>query len=319
MSQRDATAPEAVSQQAVSQQVVSQQDAPLLGAVETGGTKIVCGVGTTPEDVRVVATIPTTTPDEALGRVVDALAPEGVTALGIGSFGPVDLDPASPTWGHILRTTKPGWEGTDVAGRLGRALGVPAAIDTDVNAAALGEGAAGAARGIRSYVYVTIGTGIGAGVVVDGRPIRGRPHPEVGHIPTSRDPGDTFPGICPFHGDCWEGMASGPAMEARWGVRAETLPPDHPAWPIEARAIARGLATIVMMVAPRRIVLGGGVSSAPGLLPLVRTALANQLGGYVAGFDAPGFLDTYVVPPALGGRAGVAGGIELAHLGPFVG
>ncbi|MEM1128439.1 MAG: ROK family protein [Bacteroidota bacterium] len=287
--------------------------APLLGAVETGGTKTVCGVGTAPDTVRIVATIPTTTPDETLGRVVEVLRAEGVAALGVGSFGPVDLDPASKTWGHVLNTVKPGWTDTDVAGRLGQALGVPVGFDTDVNAAALGEGAAGAARGVRSFVYVTVGTGIGAGVVIDGRPVRGRPHPEVGHIPIARDPGDAFPGVCPFHGACWEGLASGPAIEARWGARAETLPPDHPAWMIEARAIARGLATIVLTTAPARVVLGGGVMSAPGLLALVHAALLDVLGGYVVGLDTLRAIETYVVPPALGGRAGVAGAIELAH------
>ena len=288
-------------------------DGPLLGAVETGGTKTVCAVGTGPGDVRVVATVPTTTPEETLGAAAEALAPHGVAALGVGAFGPVDLDPASPTWGRVLRTPKPGWSGADVAGPLGRALGVPVGFDTDVNAAALGEGAAGAACGLDQFAYVTVGTGIGAGVVVGGRPVRGRPHPEVGHVPVPRDASDAFTGVCPFHGDCWEGLASGPAVEARWGRPAEGLPPAHPAWPVQARAVARGLAALVLTASPRRVVLGGGVMDAPGLLGLTRSALADVLAGYVAGLERPGAMDGFVVRPALGGRAGVAGALVLAR------
>lgn len=282
----------------------------LFGAVEAGGTKFVCAVGTGPDDLHDVETIPTTTPEETLGHVVAYFAGRAVVAVGVGSFGPVDLDPASPTWGHIMTTPKPGWSGTDVAGPLARALGVPVGFDTDVNTAALAEHRWGAARDVRTFLYLTVGTGIGGGGFVGGRPIHGRMHPEMGHLLLPRDPDDAFAGVCPYHGDCWEGLASGPAIEARWGRPARTLPPDHPAWPVEARALARGLVNLILAVSPERIVLGGGVMRQGHLFALVRDEVRALLAGYL---PLPDDLASFIVPTGLAGHAGVLGALALAQ------
>lgn len=290
----------------------------LLGGIEAGGTKFVCVVGTGINDVRAETRIPTTTPAETLGQVVRffaeaSLAHGPLAALGVGSFGPVDLFRESPTFGFITTTPKPGWEGTDLAGMLGRALGVPVGFDTDVNAAALGEWRHGAARGLDTFAYLTVGTGIGGGGLVRGRLMHGLVHPEMGHVRVPHDHvADPFRGVCPFHGDCLEGLASGPAMAARWGAPAETLGAGHPAWALEARYLALALQNIVCTLSPERIVLGGGVMAQSALLPRVRTELAAQLNGYI---QAPAVLeriDDYVVAPALGDRAGVAGALVLA-------
>jgi len=227
-----------------------------------------------------------------------------VAAVGVASFGPLDLDPRSPRRGTIAATPKPGWSGADVAGAF-RALGVPVAVDTDVNGAALAEHRWGAGRGLDVFVYVTVGTGIGGGAVIGGRTLRGAAHPEMGHLRVPRDrEADRFPGVCPFHGDCLEGLASGPAMERRWGAPPEALPADHPGWSLEARYLALGLAAVVAVLAPERIAIGGGVTGQPALLPMVREELRRVLGGYLAMPD--------IVPPALGARAGVLGGVALA-------
>lgn len=283
---------------------------PTYGAIEAGGTKFVCAVGTGPDDLRDVEAFPTTTPAETLDRAAAYFEGRGIDALGVGSFGPVDLDPASPTWGHITSTPKPGWRGTDVAGPLARALGVPVVFDTDVNAAAVAEHRWGAARDVGSFVYLTIGTGIGGGAVVDGRVLHGRTHPEMGHLLIASDPGDGFAGACPFHGACWEGLAAGPALEARWGVPGAALPPDHEAWPIQARALARGLVTLLLTLSPERFVLGGGVMRQAQLFPLVRAEVRAQLNGYV---PLPDDLDAFIVPTGLEGNAGVLGALALAH------
>ena len=281
-----------------------------FGAVEAGGTKFVCAVGTGPDDLCDLETIPTTTPTETLGRVVDYFATRDVAAVGVGAFGPVDLDRASPTWGHITNTPKPGWQGTDVAGTLARALGVPIGFDTDVNAAAIGEHRWGAACDVSSFVYLTVGTGIGGGAFVRGRPVHGAAHPEMGHLLLPREPGDDFAGVCPFHGDCWEGLASGPALEARWGVPAADLPPEHPAWPLQARTLARGLVNLLLTLSPERIILGGGVMHQAHLFPMIREAMRDALGGYVS---VPGDAASYLVPPGLSDRAGVLGALVLGQ------
>ncbi|MGE0815533.1 MAG: ROK family protein [Vicinamibacterales bacterium] len=290
----------------------------MLGAIELGGTKCLAVVGTGPDDVRAEARVPTTSPSATLGALVaffvaarDRLGP--IAALGIGSFGPVDLAPASATWGAITTTPKAGWGNTDVTGPFRAALGMPIAFDTDVNAAALGEARHGAGRGVGSLLYLTVGTGIGGGAIVHGRPIHGLTHPEMGHVPVPRDPGrDPFPGNCPFHGDCLEGLASGPAIHARWGQPAETLPPHHPAWELEARYLALALQGFVCTLSPERIVMGGGVMSHPGLLPLIRCELTTLLNAYIPSPALGRDIDRYVVGPALGHRSGVAGALALA-------
>jgi fructokinase len=290
----------------------------LLGGVELGGTKCVAVVGTGPGDLRAETRVATTSPAETLGALVRFFEAQQqvhgpLAAVGIGSFGPVDLAPASPRFGWITSTPKRGWTDTDVAGRFRAALGVPVAFDTDVNAAAVGEWRYGAARGLDTVLYLTVGTGIGGGAVVGGRSLHGLVHPEMGHIRIPHDAvADPFHGVCPFHDDCLEGLASGTAMAARWERPAETLPPDHPAWALEARYLALALQSFVCTLSPQRIVLGGGVMAAPGLRPLVGRELAALLNGYV---QAPAILhamDQYVVAPALGERAGVAGALALA-------
>jgi fructokinase len=285
-----------------------------LGGIEAGGTRWTCAVGDGSGEPSRVESFATTTPAETTGRAIEFFAAiPGLEAIGVGSFGPVAVDPASPRWGTITTTPKPGWEGTDVAGALGAALGVPIALDTDVNAAAIGEWRHGAARGLDTFVYLTVGTGIGGGVFAGGRPVHGLLHPEVGHmlIPHDRER-DPFAGACPFHGDCLEGLASGRALAVRWGRPGEELT-DPAVWALEAEYLALGLANVVLVLSAERIVLGGGVAEAPGLLPLVRTRLRDILAGYVDRPQLAAEIDAYVVPPALGPRSGVIGAIELAR------
>lgn len=273
----------------------------VFGGIEAGGSKWKCAVGTGPDDLRAVSTIATATPGETIGEAVAFFDREGpVDAIGIGSFGPVDL-----ARGVITTTPKPGWAHTDVSGEIGRRLGVPVAFDTDVNAAALGEHRWGALQGLDVCCYVTVGTGIGGGILVGGTPVHGLQHPEVGHlrIPHDRDE-DPFPGVCPFHGDCWEGLASGPAMEARWGRPADEVADDAP-WALEARYLALGVLALMAVVSPQRIVVGGGVLNRRGLLELVQRQLDQLVSGYVAVPE--------LVPPALGARAGVLGALALAE------
>jgi fructokinase len=288
----------------------------LYGGLEAGGTKFVCAVGTGPEDLRAELRLPTTTPEETIGRAIaffreQQVAHGKIAALGIGSFGPVDLDKTSPTWGYITSTPKAGWRNTDLASAMGRALEVPVAFTTDVGAAALGEGRWGAAQGLKDFVYVTIGTGIGGAAFAGGQLVQGLVHPEMGHLRVPREKGDDFKGFCPFHGDCLEGLASGPAIAARWGCPAEELPVDHLAWQLEAEYLAQLAATLTMVLSPRRILIGGGVLRQASLFPRIRKRLAELLGGYLA---SPAFrdLETYLQPPALGQRAGVLGALCLA-------
>jgi len=285
------------------------------GGIEAGGTKFVCAVAGGPDDVRAQIEFPTTTPRATLARAVDFFTdqPEPLAALGIGSFGPLDPDPSSPTYGYVTSTPKPGWQHTDVRGLFQSKLQVPVAFDTDVNAAALGEHRWGAAQDVDTFVYVTVGTGIGGGGMVDGALLHGLVHPEMGHIRIPHDlKRDPFEGVCPFHGDCLEGLASGPAIEARWQQRGEDLPDDHPAWPLEAHYLALGLMAIICTLSPQRIILGGGVMERSLLFPMIRSRVRDLLNGYV---QAPAITEptnTYILPPALGRQAGVLGAIALA-------
>lgn len=293
--------------------------APLYGGIEGGGTKFVCVVGTGPDDVRAEARFPTTMPDATLGQALaffrDEQARLGpIGALGIGSFGPIDLHPGSPTFGFITTTPKPGWKNVDVAGPFRRALGLTVGFDTDVNAAALGEWRWGAAQGLDTFLYLTIGTGIGGGGLVGGQLMHGLVHPEIGHLRLPRDPAvDPFPGACPFHGDCLEGLASGPALLARWGRPAEALPQEHAAWALEARYLALALVNLICTVSPQRIVMGGGVMDQRHLFPLIRREVQALLNNYVRSPEILEGIDAYVTPPALGGRAGVLGALALAQ------
>ncbi|MEM7587227.1 MAG: ROK family protein [Acidobacteriota bacterium] len=289
----------------------------LWGGVEAGGTKFVCAVGTGPDDLRAEARFATTRPGETLARTVDffraAVREHGeLDGLGIATFGPADVDPKSPTWGHITTTPKAGWAGTDVAGTLGRELGVPVAFDTDVNGAALGEQRWGAALGLDSCVYVTIGTGIGGGGLVAGELMHGLLHPEMGHINVPRHPEDTFEGLCPFHGDCLEGLASGPAIEARTGTPGGELADDHPVWDIEAHYLTALASNLTLILSPQRLIFGGGVMQRSRLYELVRRGLRRSLAGYLQVPEITEHMDRYLVAPRLGARAGVCGAIALA-------
>jgi fructokinase len=287
----------------------------LFGGIEAGGTKFVCAVGSGPDDIRAEERFPTTTPDETIDRAIHFFRPHrsGLTAVGIASFGPVDLDPTSSTYGHITTTPKPGWAQTDIVGPVRQALDLPVGFDTDVNGAALGEHRWGAALGLDTFIYLTIGTGIGGGGMVGGELIHGLVHPEMGHIRLPHDrEADPFPGICGFHGDCLEGLASGPALEARWGQPADTLPPDHPAWLLEAHYLALALVNFICTLSPQRIIVGGGVMNQPQLFPLVRVEMLELLNDYVQAPEMLDQVDRYIVAPGLGARAGVLGAIALA-------
>ena len=286
----------------------------LCGGVETGGTWTVCALATGPDDVREVVEFSTgSAPDETLARVVEFFRGPGAgaTAIGIGSFGPVDADPQSPTWGSVTSTPKPGWQHTPVATVIRDALGLPVAFDTDVSAAAVGEHRWGAGQGYSDLCYLTVGTGIGAGLLAGGEPVRGLVHPEVGHIriPLS----DSFAGVCPVHGNCWEGVASGAAVAARWDCSPAELPDDHPAWPLEAEYLALGILSIVLVASPERVIVGGGVMERASLLPMVRERLCALNAGYLETPMLSSHVDSYLVAPALGDRAGVLGAVAMAQ------
>jgi fructokinase len=288
----------------------------LFGAIEAGGTKFVCAIGTGPRDLKAQARFPTTTPEETIGKCIDFFRAQAkIEALGIGCFGPIELHRGAPNYGHVTTTPKAGWTNADILGPLQQALEVPVGFDTDVNAAVLGESRWGAAQGLHTVIYLTIGTGIGGGALIGGELTHGLVHPEMGHLLVPREPDDLeFQGSCPFHGArCWEGLASGPAILQRWGERAETLPEAHPAWDLEARYIASGLTSLVLVLSPERLILGGGVMQAPHLFPLVRHHLRRSLGGYVQADAVTTGMDQYVVPPLLGQGAGIAGALSLAE------
>lgn len=294
-------------------------DKRLLAGIELGGTKVIVVLGIDPDQTVAELRIPTTTPAETLGAVIDFLAAQRESgnipeAAGIASFGPVELRPGNPRYGHITTTPKPGWSDTDVVRPIREALGVPVGFDTDVNGAALGEGRWGAGIGLDTFVYLTIGTGIGGGAVVNGAIARGLVHAEMGHVPVPRHPDDHFEGRCPFHRSCLEGMASGPAIAARWGTPAQDLAGSEleAAIAMEAWYLAAGLRSMVYLLAPERIILGGGVAAMPGLIAAVRRALVDTLAGY-PGLPEHETID-FVVPAGLGAMAGPAGSLVLADL-----
>jgi fructokinase len=287
----------------------------LWGGIEAGGTKFVCAVAGDDGEILDETTFSTTTPDQTIGQAIEFLQQQGdLAAIGISCFGPVDLMPCSPTYGYITTTPKAGWANADIVGRVRRAFDVPVGFDTDVNGAALGEYRWGAAQGLDTFVYLTIGTGIGGGGMVNGKLIHGLVHPEMGHMrlphDLSRDP---FAGVCPFHSDCLEGLATGPAVEARWGQRGETLSTDHPAWALEAHYIALGIVNLVCILSPQRVILGGGVMQQTQLFPMIRSEVQQLLNGYVKAEAILERVDEYIVPPGLGTRAGVKGAIALAQ------
>ncbi len=287
----------------------------LYGGIEGGGTKFVCAVGTGPEDIQAEIRFPTTTPAETMERTIDFFRqyPE-ISAIGLACFGPLDPNPLSPTYGQILPTPKPGWTGANLVGMLKQAFHLPVGFDTDVNGAALGEYHWGNGRGLDVFMYLTVGTGIGGGVFVNGSLLHGMIHPEAGHLPMPHDlVRDPFPGICPFHQDCFEGLATGVAMEKRWGQPAATLPPDHPAWDLEAHYIAHAMTSYIYILSPQRIILGGGVGQRDDILKLVQEKTRAYLNGYVQSPAVLEHMDAYIVHPGLGNRSGVVGALALAQ------
>jgi fructokinase len=292
----------------------------LVASVEAGGTKFVCAIGTRPDDVRATTSFATTSPEESLGRAVAFIrghqqrTDTKVAAVGIACFGPLDLREESPTYGHITSTPKPGWTNTDVVTAFSTTFDVPVGFDTDVNGAALAERQWGAGQGLDPVVYVTVGTGIGGGAMVNGGLLHGFVHPEMGHVPVRRHPDDPFEGVCPYHGDCLEGLASGPAIEARWRRTPRELGPVRDqAVALEAWYLAQLATTLAYVLSPELIIFGGGVLKLPGLLAAIRAETAALLNGYLGTAVAGKQMDHYVVAPGLGDRAGVLGGIALAQ------
>ncbi len=290
----------------------------LYGGIEAGGTKFICVIGSGPDHIVTEARIATTTPDETIEHTIEFFKRHTheypISAIGIGSFGPVDLDRASSTFGCITTTPKPGWAQTNVLGQIQQALGIPCAFDLDVNAAAFGEYHwIPENHACDPLQYCTIGTGIGVGNIVNGRLLHGLLHPEAGHMMIPHDwEADPFPGVCPFHGDCFEGLAAGPALERRWKQRGETLPPDHPAWALEARYIACAVANLIYAFSPQRVILGGGVMQQAGLIERVRGETQRLINGYLQTDHITRDIDQLIVPPGLGNRSGVLGAIALA-------
>jgi len=285
-----------------------------IGGVEAGGTKFVCALGHPVEGIVAQTTIPTTTPEDTL-RAVAAFftANGGVDQLGVASFGPLVLDRQDPNYGRVAKTPKPGWSGADLVGALQGALGCAVSLDTDVNGAGLAEATLGAGRGLDVVAYVTVGTGVGGGVIVTGRPLHGHNHPEMGHIRLERHPADAdFAGVCPFHGHCLEGLVSGPAILARLGRPLSEADPDAPIFDLIGGYLGQFCATLSLIAAPQRIILGGGVMSNAALYPKIRTAFSAALADYL---EAPAVRDAerYIVPPTLGDRAGVIGAMLLAQ------
>lgn len=292
---------------------------PLFGGIEGGGTKFICAVGTGPSDVRAEVRIPTSSPDETLGQAIKFFKNQEtelgqLSSIGFACFGPLDPNPASPTFGYILPTPKPGWANMNVVGKLRASFDIPIGFDTDVNGAALGEWRWGAGQDFDTFIYLTIGTGIGGGVIAGGKLVHGLIHPELGHILLPHDhTKDPFEGVCPFHHDCFEGLASGIAIEKHWGRPGEKLPPEHPAWDLEVEYIALALTNYVLTLSPQRIILGGGVGQLPHLLPRIQQRTFELINGYVQSPTILKHIDTYIVPPDLGNHAGVLGAIALAE------
>jgi fructokinase len=282
-----------------------------IGAIEAGGTKFVCGIGNENGEIEERISFPTEHPERVMEQVISYFKGKKVEAIGIGTFGPIDIDCASETYGCVTTTPKPGWSGFPFLETLKKEFDVPFGWDTDVNAAAYGEAVWGAARGLDSCVYFTVGTGIGVGVYSEHKLVHGLVHPEGGHILPRRHPEDRFEGHCPYHGDCLEGMAAGPAIEKRWGVKGSELGTDHPAWAMEAYYLGQAVTTTILMLSPKRVILGGGVMHQKQLLPMIRSEVSKNLNGYVSAAPLLTGIDDYIVSPGLGDNAGLCGSLAL--------
>ncbi|XEC95946.1 ROK family protein [Paenibacillus tarimensis] len=285
-----------------------------IGAIEAGGTKFICGIGNEEGRIEESVSIPTEFPEVTLEKVKAFFRDKQVEAIGIGTFGPIDIDPASPTYGYVTTTPKPGWTGYDFLGSLKREFDVPFGWDTDVNAAAYGEAKWGAAQGLDNCVYYTIGTGVGMGVYTEGKLVHGLVHPEGGHVLVKRHPKDSYQGKCPYHGDCLEGMAAGPAIEERWSIKGSEIPVDHPAWELEAYYIGQAVTNTILMLSPKKVILGGGVMHQKQLFPMIHAEVLKNLNGYVSSEQLLSGIKNYIVPPGLGDQAGLCGSLALGLL-----
>ncbi|MCR5251339.1 MAG: ROK family protein [Lachnospiraceae bacterium] len=283
----------------------------LYGALEAGGTKMVCAVGTEDGKLSGREIIPTTLPEETIPRILDYFRGKEIAALGVASFGPIDPDPASPTYGRITSTPKPGWSDFDLLAPFRESLQVPIGFDTDVNASLLGEICFGDAKGLQDAVYITIGTGIGGGVMSGGKLLHGMLHPELGHMMIRPHPSDRYEGKCPYHHCCLEGMAAGPALGERCGIKGELIPADDPVWALEAYYIGQAIVNLILTLSPRRIILGGGVMHREGLFPMIRSEVRKQLNGYIR-TPLLNDLEHYITPASLSDDQGILGCIRLA-------
>jgi fructokinase len=283
-----------------------------LGAIEAGGTKFVCAVGGSDGEVYEKIKFATTNPQETIGKIVEFFKPYKLAAIGIGSFGPIDLDKNSATYGYITSTPKPYWRNFNFVGEINKYFHVPIRFDTDVNAAALAEQLWGAAKGLSSCIYITVGTGIGVGALVEGKLLHGLAHPEMGHIIIQRHPDDNFVGNCPFHNDCLEGMASGPAIEKRWGKKGDELTDCKEVWELEAFYLAQAIANYILILSPQKVILGGGVMKQQQLFPNIRQKVIELLNGYIQHDVILHHLEEYIVPPGLGENSGICGALALA-------
>ena len=291
-----------------------------IGGIEAGGTKMVCAIGEIEElqtrEVKILdrISIPTRRPEETLPEMITYFKKWDVKTLGIGCFGPVDLNRNSATYGHITKTPKPGWENCDMVGTFKEALQIPVGFDTDVNGAVLGEVTWGAAKGCESAIYITVGTGVGVGVYCNGALLHGLVHPEGGHILLNRYPGDDYPGYCPFHPNCVESLASGPAIAGRWGKPAAELTDNAKVWEMEAYYIAQAIVNYILCYSPQKIILWGGVMHQEQIFPMVRDRVKEMLNGYVHHEMILSHIDDYIVPPALGENPGILGAMRLGML-----
>lgn len=283
----------------------------ILGGLETGGTKMVCAVGNENGEIIEKEIIPTTTPDETLKKIIGYFQDKNIQALGVACFGPLDLDTSSDTYGYIKATPKPGWKDYNIVGTLKEGLSVPVGLDTDVNGALLGEVTYGSAQGYEDAIYLTIGTGIGGGVMSGGKLIHGMVHPELGHMLLAKREDDNYVGKCPYHGTCFEGLASGPAIEERWGIKGEQLSDHNEVWELESYYIAQAIVTCIMVLSPRIIILGGGVMEQKQLFPLIRNKVKEMLHGYIQSKELDD-IEHYIVPSSLNGEQGIKGALVLA-------
>lgn len=283
------------------------------GAIEAGGTKILVGTGDKDGKIHAYETLPTTSPEAAMSAISDFFANRSIEAIGVGSFGPLVANPAHADYGQLTTTPKLRWRHFNWVHELQHKLHVPVFVDTDVNTAALGEARWGAASGLRNCLYVTVGTGIGGGIIVENNVVHGLIHPEIGHLMVRRHPDDAFPGLCPFHRDCLEGLASGPALAARWGVPGQQLGAlNDEVWDIEAYYLAQAITALSLTLSTERVIMGGGVMNQPTLMPKVRTEVLRLLGGYLEHPQIIERIEEYIVSPGLGQFAGLKGAIALA-------